>query len=765
MRHIVLDPYIPLALWVPLALAAAGLWGWYAAASRGRLTGRRRGGVLALMAAAIAVPLAILLNPTWLEQVPPPPGKPLLTVLVDRSASMATEDAPQHRTRYQAACRFAAAVEQLSDRYEVRLRWFAGDCSPTTVEALKSGTPDGMATDLATAIDESLDQERPQGQAIVLASDGGENTSGGTERLRQSVARANAMAAPVYTHTIGGPGEVRDLEVSVNLPQEVAFVGQQVPVVVALRQRGDLARHTRLSLRLEGKEVESRQAKLVPDGTSEEVFHVSRKAPGLYRYEVEAAPLPGEVTMLNNTARLLVRVVDQPIRVLLLEGKPYWDTKFLIRTLSMDDAVELTSVVQLAAGRLLERRIEREKGKGEKREKGKGEKRENSEKGEKDEKPSDQWTIQKDAGKLLADANALAAYQIVILGRNAEVFLSDEALARLKQWLTEKDGSLVCFRGAPSSQISQRLGELMPVRWTPAGESRFRVQLTGAGQSLRWLPAGRDGDDPLAGMPSLASVTQAEAKPALAVVLAAGAAGSGQPAPVMTYQQLGGRVVVLEGAGMWRWAFLPPQYQKRDEVYGSLWRSLVRWLVANVGLLPSERMALRTDKITYNSDENATATLLVRDSQAAGPPPRIELSGGTLQRPRTISCVPRGNAPGQFHAALGRLPEGRYLARVAGAGKEEISAVAAFDVQGNLKEWLDVRARPDLMKFIAQHSGGAVLEDADAGRLARQFDQQLSRSRPQRTTRAMAWDRWWVLLGAFGLWAAGWGLRRWSGLV
>ena len=302
----------------------------------------------------------------------------------------------------------------------------------------------------------------------------------------------------------------------------------------------------------------------------------------------------------------------------------------------------------------------------------------------------------------------LAAYQIVILGRNAKVFLSDDALVRLKQWLIEKDGSLVCFRGAPSSQISQRLGELMPVRWTPAGESRFRVQLTGAGQSLRWLPADRNGDDPLAGMPSLATVTSAEAKPALAVVLAAGTAGRGQPAPMMTYQQLGGRVVVLEGAGMWRWAFLSPQYQKRDEVYGSLWRSLVRWLVANVGLLPSEQMALRTDKVTYSSDENASATLLVRDSQAAGPTPRIELSGGTLKQPRMISCVPRGNAPGQFHAALGQLPEGRCLARVVGAGKDEISAVATFDVQANLKERLNITpAGPDEIHCPAQRRWGA----------------------------------------------------------
>ena len=45
--------------------------------------------------------------------------------------------------------------------------------------------------------------------------------------------------------------------------------------------------------------------------------------------------------------------------MLLLEGKPYWDTKFLVRTLSADRSIELTSVVQMAEGRLLQRKIPR----------------------------------------------------------------------------------------------------------------------------------------------------------------------------------------------------------------------------------------------------------------------------------------------------------------------------------------------------------------------------------------------------------------------
>ncbi len=605
---------------------------------------------------------------------------------------------------------------------------------------------------------------------MLLLSDGIDN-AGGVERLRQSAAKAKAMAAPVYVRTIGGPATVNDLDVSIQQPQELAFVGQRVPVAVSLRQRGSLAAKTTVALLLGGKCVERRDVKLKPNDTVEEVFYLSHKTAGLYRYEVRADALPGEATTVNNSAPLLLRVVDQPVRVLLLEGKPYWDTKFLVRTLSADPSVALTSVVQLAEGRLLQRTIPRQAAAAEKsaaessapKSKSKPRPPQGSQAGSAGDR--EQWTIEKDAGKFLSDAAALASYQIVILGRNAEIFLTDDALANLRKWLAEGEGSLVCFRGPPASPISQRLGELMPMRWIPTAESRFYMQLTGAGEALRWLPAVSSEKNPLAELPSLATTARPEACKALAVVLATGnAGGPGESNPVMAYQPVGnGRVVVVEGAGMWRWAFLAPEHRQQEEIYGSLWRSLVRWLVANVGLLPSQRLSLRADTLSFNTDENVTATLLVR--AWSGDPPQVELTGGSSTAPRKFSCVPRGNYPGQFCVALGRLPEGRYLLRVAGLDKDDPSGVAPFDVRGNLAERLDLCAQPKLMKLIAQESGGAALETADPRLLARQFEQHLSRTRPERATRIMAWDRWWVLLGALAIWGAAWGLRRRSGLV
>jgi hypothetical protein len=766
MNRLALDPYIPLALWFPLALAAAGLLAVYAVAVRRRLP-RRRAAVIALMALALAVPLVMLLNPTWLERVPPPAGKPLLTILIDRSASMATPD-EAGAPRFAAACRTAVeASRQLADRYDVRVRTFAADSAEVAADQLANQTPDGAATDLAGAVEDALVEERPQGQAILLLSDGGHNAGGGSARVLESIGKAKAMAAPLYAKTFGAQTEVSDLAVELDTPQELAFAGQKVPVLVRLQQRGALGRKTSVSLVQAGKTVENRSVDLKADGVTETIFYTTQAAPGLYRYEVKADPLPHEVTELNNTATLLLRVVDQPVRVLLLEGKPYWDTKFLVRTLSEDPSIQLDSIVQLAEGRLLERKIgTSEKAAGETASVPAGATGFASA-GVPRASPvpaprSDQWKIRADAGQVLADPDVLASHQIVILGRDAEVFLNDESVTRLRKWLAESEGSLVCFRGSPASQLSQRLGELMPVHWAPSPESRFRAQWTPAGQALRWLPS--QGGDALAVLPSLSTVSRAERPAPLAVVLATAAGRQGAQEPVLSYQPVGsGRVVVVEGAGMWRWAFLAPQYQQHDDQYSMLWRSLVRWLVANVGLLPNQQLALRTDKVIFSTSEVTTATLLLRKQPAEGRVPQIELSGGALTQPRSVAALPSGTDPGQFRVVFGKLPEGRYTARVAGA--RDAAASVAFDVRGNLAERLDVRAEPALMKLIAETSGGAVLDDPDPRTLAEHFDRHLVQTRPERIVRAMAWDRWWMLAVALGIWGSAWALRRWSGLV
>src|SRR5258708_32873692 len=96
---------------------------------------------------------------------------------------------------------------------------------------------------------------------------------------------------------------------------------------------------------------------------------------------------------------------------------------------------------------------------------------------------------------------------------------------------------------------------------------------------------------------------------------------------------------------MWRWAFLPPQYQQHDQVYASMWQSLLRWLISSVGLVPGRDLVLRTDKVTYASGESISALLLRREDSAAPKTLEVEFAGEGGGPSATYPAVPPGGEP------------------------------------------------------------------------------------------------------------------------
>ena len=381
----------------------------------------------------------------------------------------------------------------------------------------------------------------------------------------------------------------------------------------------------------------------------------------------------------------------------------------------------------------------------------------------------EQWKIINNAASLLADPQVLNRYQIIVLGRDAELFLTDAAIANLQNWVSHSGGALVCYRGSPTAQANERLARLLPVRWTAAPESRFHVKMTDQGRDLHWLGGAGGGSgegESLPRLPTLASTAQPQRSKPLAVVLASSVSADGEGTPAVIFQPYGGgRVVVIEGAGMWRWAFLPPQYQKQEEVYRTLWHSLMRWLVSGAGLMPGQKMMLRAEKLSFAAGESAGVSMLMREEAVKGQAPAIELraeSGGGI---RKFTPVAVADEPGSFHVDFGKLPEGRYQAQVAGAAKEDSFSRIVFDVRRQGEEELNISARPDLIKRIADDSGGAVLAGDAPAELARAFSEHLARIRPPRSQRTTAWDRWWILAAVIGVWGASWWLRRSGGLV
>lgn len=747
MSSLSFEPLISPALWVLLTVAALALPAWYSRRRPAAISRARWAAVLVLQLLALAAVFVVLLNPTWVVPVRAPAGKPSLTILVDETASMTTPDGTESLTRFQAAARTAAeCIDKLQDRFDIQLLTCGTIPKRADVKSLANAVPTSQSTDLAAAILAGVEQDRPQGQAVVLLSDGIHN-AGGTSRVIDAARVAKAMACPVFTLTFGGNTSVKDLAVDLRSSQEIAFIGQKLEVPVLIRQRGLKGGQATVTFSSDGKELDRRTVPLKDEDPAEVKFTVTQPKTGLYRYEVAVEPLAEEVTRTNNTATLVLRVVDKPVRMLVLEGRPYWDGKFLVRTLQTDSSVEVDSVVRVGENRFIHRSLSRPP----------------SQEAGAPGKARDESQVLADISSVLAPSNELRAYQVIVLGRDTDSFLTEDMLNHLQTWLSRDGGSLVCYRGPPASPVSQRLSRLLPVRWAPGTESRLSLSPTVRGRELGWFPHSGSKSDALYQLPTLAMTARPEQPRPLAVVLAT--TGPRGDEPAVSYQTYGtGRVVVVEGSGMWRWAFLPPAQQQLDEVYRSLWHGLIRWMVSSSDLLPGQKYALRSEKSLFQPNDLAAATLLLGEAAIKEKLPAIELRGETLKEARTIAPIALGDDPRAFRVVFGTLPEGHYEARVAGVAAEDGSSTA-FEVRNFSDEMLDLTARPDLMARIAEESDGTVLHP-DYGRgVADAIGDEWERTRSRQVLRITAWDRWWILLSVVALWTTAWILRRSRGLV
>lgn len=753
------QPRVSLPLWLALAFVFAVVWVVYVVRSKGVIPTARRTWVLGIMLIAGSIPLILLLNPTWVQPLPPPEGRPLVTVLIDTSASMDVADTEgDTATRLERARALADKVTAaFDDSFEKRLVTFDAAARGASD---KAETPSelGKRTDLATAIAMAAQSDRPRGQAVVLISDGIHNV-GPTRRAVAAAQAARSRGAPVFPISVAKSVVVKNLSLESDAGSRLAFVDQPVQLSAKIVSRGFDPAPVEVVLSRNGEDIETQRVILKTDDTQEVSFMATPDAPGLYRYSVQVGELPGEATKDDNRLSLLVRVIDSPIGVLLLEGKPYWDSKFLARNLSADPSIELESLVMLREDRFMHRTQVFDQPGSAPKKPADAESKDDAEV-KADDKPS--WQILATPASILGTAEALQKYQVIVLGRDSEAYLDENTLTRLRNWVATQGGSLVCARGTPQSTLSEKLGRMLPVKWTRGSERRFRAQVTEESESEGWLAA--TDSDPLASMPSLVTSAAPETRGGLPRVLATSDDGANS-IPIVTYQPYGaGRTVVVEGAGMWRWALLAPEFAAAEETYSSVWNGLLQWLVSRVALSPGQNRALQSEQLRFSTDESAIATLLVRDGVSQENMPTVNLSRDGDETVTPIICEPAGDQPGVYQARFGELAPGSYRATLADADPNDRS-VTAFEVRQPITERLELNPRDDLLTAIAKQSGGQILAADDANVIAETIHQQLIDGLPIETQRTPAWDRWWVLLGVLGLWTAAWTVRRQNGLV
>ena len=302
---IAFTPLVPLlVLWIALAAIAV--------IAVLLMLSRPRGA--ALRVAALALLALALANPSFTREDREPLSS-VAAVIVDKSPSQNFGD----RTK-----QTAAAQEALLDS----LKKIKG----LEVRVVDAGQADGETdgTKLFGALSSALsDVPVDRVAGAFLITDG---------RVHDIPANAAAVGfqAPVHALITGVKNE-RDRRIAISAAPRFGIVGQTQTVTYRLDDQGVTGERARIVIRRDGEVIGERS--MQSGQTSSVDIDIKHAGPNIV--EIEASPLEGELTLVNNRAVVAIDGVRDKLRVLLVSGEPHSGERTWRNLLKSDASVDL----------------------------------------------------------------------------------------------------------------------------------------------------------------------------------------------------------------------------------------------------------------------------------------------------------------------------------------------------------------------------------------------------------------------------------------
>jgi hypothetical protein len=267
-----------------------------------------------MRATALALMVLALANPS-LTREDRDPIPSVAAVIIDKSPSQQFGD----RTKQ---------TEEAQTALLARLRRIPG----LEVRVAEAGEADGAndGTRLFAALSSTLADVPPDRVAgAVMITDG---------RVHDVPAEAAALGftAPVHALITGHAGEV-DRRVVLTKTPRFGIVNQSQTVGFRIEDQGAKIGTAEVIVRRDGDVLETRR---VATGTDAEVkVPIPHAGPNII--EIEASPLEGELTPVNNRAVLSIDGVRDKLRVLLVSGEPHAGERTWRNLLKSDASVDL----------------------------------------------------------------------------------------------------------------------------------------------------------------------------------------------------------------------------------------------------------------------------------------------------------------------------------------------------------------------------------------------------------------------------------------
>ena len=668
----------------------------------------------------------------------------IIAVVVDNSRSMAIADS-EGKTREAAA---VAALQDgilsgLQKRFQVRL--YRLGRGVTQLDRLDKLQPMETATHIGDGLKQLAAEtaDLPIG-AIVLLSDGGENTAGmGGSRIGVDALQSlRNRRLPVHTVGFGKMDRAHDVEFEDVSVTSSAIVNARLTATVSFKQRGFSGQKATLTVRDGDKSLAVREITLGPNGVlqTEQLFFSAGTA-GAKSLRFEIKPLAGEENPSNNAMTQPLLVTDAKRRILYVEGEPRWEFKFIRRAEEDDPTVQLVSMLRTSENKIYRQGI--------------------SDPGE----LADGFPVRPEN---------LFNYAGIIIGSVDADYFTPLQQELLREYVDRRGGG-VLFLGGHSSLSdggwgASSINDLLPT-FLPSGRNNFHrnsatVELTSAGVDS---PITRLLDDPAKNadrwkkLTYLADYEDAGSPKPGATVLAQMNAGH-RKLPLLITQNYGhGRTAIMATGGTWRWQM---SEALGDPSHDLFWQQLLRWLVADS---PGPVTASMPQRVLMD-EGHVQLSVQVHDRQFQ-PTSDAHVTAniaGPEGANALIDLTPSRNTPGLYQAEWTAEKPGTYLAEVtaesAGPQPQELgSDVLTFQREDGIAENFHVEQNRTLLEQLSSQTGGRYWEPSDLKNLPR--DIAYSEAGISVRTTNELWNMPVVFVLLLGLPIAEWLLRRKWGVV
>lgn len=618
--------------------------------------------------------------------------------------------------------------------------------------AALASRPAAGLTDLAAALAGAQgagaaaagEADRTPGEAYVLFSDGAHNAP----RSPVSAARtAGARNVPVYTVAVGTTREPPDAAITGLSAPASAFHKDHLRGRIFLNDRLPAGRPLPLRICWGEHVVWTNELKTTGEGARVVDFDFPLEAPvraattprpeGVLQAGVrldlraEVVPGAGDTEAANNARAFEVFAVVREYRVLLVEGRPRWEWRYLDNLFSRDRKWKVTSVVV-------------------------------------GEEP-----LKRGAGEheFPADRAALFAYDLVVLGDLPfESFRPDER-EWLRDFVGERGGGLLLMDGARGGLRSAAVGVLDALRpgdglpgSAPLAPTALRV--ASAAEGLPALDLGPASAGAKSAWSELAAPHQlvrlkprAGAETLLEAVLA-----DGSTAPALLYRRFGaGQVLHLAFDETWRW-----RHRVGELHHARFWNQVAAWLMEAPYAARDARVSLDAGAPVYRPGQRAPLRVRLRDREGRA-------QGGAVllaqlyrdgQRVAALPLAPDEAGDGGYRAETGPLEPGRHEVRVTIGGEPEDAVKATVDFvvrEQDAGELARLTADESTLRQVAAAARGSFHREEDMAAL-RDALKPLSRGRVVESETVL-WQEWPWFAAILGLVTLEWLLRKKEGML